>query len=291
MLRRVLLGATYDSVAADYGITRTAVERRVKALAAGLCRSGGVAELGEGSVAFVKRLRAARESILALLDSPPRTAPRRDRILSMEEVTRGALHIRRRSAEPWRDVALFYLLFVSGARPLEVARLRVGDYLNPDGSVRRRSELPAQASLTGRARPLFFASKRLDEALDNYLGERVARGHGAGVSGLHRGLDPASHLFLSSTGAPFAVTVRGEGERRRSLCRTMLETYRKLFRYARLEDLSALSVRRTVAARLFDRGADEDQVGLLLGIGERRAVRALVPRVPADLSKLVVDLV
>jgi hypothetical protein len=39
-----------------------------------------------------------------------------------------------------------------------------------------------------------------------------------------------------------------------------------------------LSVRRTFVARLYDRGADEDQVGAVLGIGERRAVREQFPR-------------
>jgi predicted transcriptional regulator len=45
-----------------------------------------------------------------------------------------------------------------------------------------------------------------------------------------------------------------------------------------------------VAARLFERGADEDQVGLLLGIGQRSAVRELMSRRRPTISELVNEL-
>ena len=39
MLRAVVQGRTYDSVAADFGVTRTAVERRVKSVAVQLTQA------------------------------------------------------------------------------------------------------------------------------------------------------------------------------------------------------------------------------------------------------------
>ena len=42
MLRAVVQGRTYDSVAADFGVTRTAVERRVKSVAVQLTQVVGV---------------------------------------------------------------------------------------------------------------------------------------------------------------------------------------------------------------------------------------------------------
>jgi integrase len=295
MLRHVLDGKTYDAVASDFGITRTAVERRIKALASRLCRDAGALGGNVGATAFVSRLRAARLSLLQALDNHRATATlssRTDRVVSEEEVAAGALRIRGRSPEPWRDVALFYLLFATGARPLEVARLSVGDYLTPGGAVRRESELPARASTTGRARPLYFASARLDEALGHYLRQRLERGHGVGnCLDRYRGLDPDSRLFLTPTGEPFRISHANDHVGRRSLCRPMLEVYRKLFRYAALEHSTPLSARRTLAARLIARGADEEQVGLILGIRERRAVRALLQSTRRDLPSLVADLV
>jgi len=262
MLRAVIDGRTYESVAADFGITRTAVERRAAILQA-----------------------------LERFDPGTGHGPRTDRVVSADEIARAVLRIRGRSAQPARDVALFYTLFVTGARPLEIVRLRVCDYMQADGQVRRESELPAVASITGKPRPLYFASRKLDDALDAYLAERLARGHGRSEPSTYRGLDPASSLFLSSTGEGFRITQYGAEGRRRCLCRPILETYRKLFRYAELEWATPLSIRRTVVARLYDRGADEEQVGLVLGISERSAVREQFPRVRPCMASLVQELV
>jgi len=294
MLRAVIDGRTYESVAADLGITRTAVERRVKAVAVRLCREVGIEGMNDGATAFVRRLRARREAILLALERFEPVAghtPREDRVVSADEIARAVVRIRGRSAQPARDVALFYTLFVTGARPLEIVRLRVSDYLQADGQVRRESEMPPTASISGRSRPLYFASRKLDDALDAYLAERLARGHGVADAAAHRGLDPNSSLFLSATGESFRITQYGAEGRRRFLCRPILKTYRKLFRYAELEWATPLSIRRTVVARLYDRGADEEQVGLVLGISERSAVREQFPRARPSMTSLVQELV
>jgi integrase len=293
MLRGVIGGRTYESVAGDYGITRTAVERRVKAVAIRLCREVGIEGMNDGATAFVRRLRERREAILLALEHfEPAVcrAPKEDRVVSAEEMARAVVRIRGRSAQPARDVALFYTLFATGARPLEIVRLRVHDYLQADGEVRRESELPASAAISGKPRPLHFASKKLDVALDAYLAERVVQGHGVSDNPAYRGLDPDSPLFLSATGEAIRIAQHGEG-RRRCLCRPILETYRKLFRYAELEWATPLSIRRTVVARLYARGADEEQVGLVLGISERSAVREQFPRARPSLASLLRDLV
>ena len=55
-------------------------------------------------------------------------------------------------------------------------------------------------SPTGKSRPVFFASSKLDDALTTYLRVRTECGHGLGYSSSFRGLDPDSRLFLSATG-------------------------------------------------------------------------------------------
>lgn len=69
------------------------------------------------------------------------------------------------------------------------------------------------------------------------------------------------------------------------------ETYSKLFKQAELEGVSALSVRRTVVVRLNERGADEDQIGLLLGISERRAAREFLRKRKPSIAALVDELI
>lgn len=294
MLRHVLSGSTYEAVAAEFGITRTAVERRVKSLSGRLSREVGIEGLSEGGTAFVRRLREHRDAILQALEHfepAPAPASRATRVVSPEEIELAIKRIRGRSAQAVRDVALFYLLFATGAKPLEIARLRVKDYVDAQGEVRAESVLPSGAAITGRARPLYFASRRLVEALDLYLAQRLERRHGLGESDAWRGLDPESPLFLTPSGAGFPIVYHGEEGQHRYLCRAILETYRKLFRYAELEGVTALSVRHTVAMRLYERGADEEQVGLILGISERSAVREMFPRQRPTLAVLMQDLV
>ncbi len=294
MLKAVIDGDTYDAVATRFGVTRTAVERRVKTIATELTRAVGVDGLNEGGTAFAQRLRRHRDAILIALaefESPKPYGPRQTRIVSTDELAQAVLRIKGRSRRPWHDQALFYMLFATGARPLEIARLEVRDYLKPDGGVCRESQVRAEVAITGKARPLYFASTKLDALLGPYLQERVEQGLGLGEAGSYGGLNPRSRLFLSVTGAGFPITPNGKPGQRRYLCRAILEAYRKLFRYSGLQDVTSLSVRHTVASRLYDRGADEDQVGLLLGIGQRSAVRELMPRRKPTIAELVDELV
>lgn len=294
MLRSVLDGDTYEVVARRAGVTRTAVERRIKTVAVQLSQRVGIEGLNRDATAFVQRLRQHRVAILAALDDfepPERFGPRTSRVVSNEEIARAAQRIKGRSSRPWHDQALFYLLFATGARPLEIARLEVRDYLNSDGSVRVASEMRAEAAISGRARPLYFTSTRLDAVLDQYLSERLAQALGLGEPAAYRGLDPRSLLFLSPSGEGFRITSYGEDGQRRHLCRPILETYRKLFRYAELRGVTPLSVRLTLASRLYERGADEEHVGLLLGIGARSAVRELFPRPRPTIPELMREVV
>ncbi|MDF3831965.1 site-specific integrase [Cupriavidus basilensis] len=294
MLKAVLEGGTYQAVAAERGVSRTAVERRVKSVAAKLCAIVGIPGLNEDGATAVRRLRQHRHAILSALDAyDPLDCiePEKVRVLTGEEILQGAQRVLRRSRQPWHDGSLYYLLFTTGAWPLEIARLEVRDYLNAAGEVRRVSEWRADVTIKSRARPLYFASRRLDECFQCYLAERLAQGLGLGRDGAFRGLDPHSRLFLSTSGRGFEITPYGEGGRQRFRCRPILETYRRLFRYAGFKQMSAMAVRHTVAARLYARGADEGQVGLLLGIGERSAVREMFPRPQPGLDELVVDLI
>ncbi len=295
MLRAVIGGETYEAVAMRFGVSRTAVERRIKSVAVQLTQVVGVDGLKEEGAAFVRRLRLHRDAILVALEGfepPPPVGARPARVLSAPEVAQGAVRIKGRTRRTWHDLALYYMLFATGLRPLEIARIEVRDYLHADGSVCRESELRAEAAINGKLRPLYFSSKRLDDALAGYFRERLAGGHGLGGPDVYCGLDPGSRLFLSPSGEPYKVTPNnGEPGQNRYVCRALLEIYRKLFRYAELKGLSTQSARLTVISRMYERGADEDQVGAILGIGERSAVRELLPRPRPTLAELLDELI
>ena len=293
MLKAVVSGDTYEAVSARFGKSRTAVERRIKAVAIELSKIACINGLNEEGAAFVRRLRLHRDAILVALESFKPAAPfgpRQTRIVSRDEIVQAAQRIKGRSSRPWHDLGLFYMLFATGARPLEIARLEVRDYLKADGTVRRESQMRAEVSISGKTRPLHFSSTKLNEVLALYIQERQSKRLCLGTSDDYRGLDPESRLFLSATGEGFKIKPYGKEGQRRFLCRPILETYGKLLRYSELEGVSALSVRRTVISLLYERGADEDQVGLLLGISERSAVRELLSRNKPSIAALVDEL-
>ncbi|RTL56515.1 MAG: site-specific integrase [Rhodocyclaceae bacterium] len=295
MLRAVINGETYEVAASNFGVSRTAVERRIKSVAIQLTQAVGVDGLKEEGAAFVRRLRLHRDAILvALKDFEPRVhvGTRAARVLSVTEVAQGAVRIKGRTSRTWHDLALYHTLFATGLRPLEIARLEVRDYLLADGSVRRESELRAEAAINGKPRPLYFSNSRLDEALTAYLQERFRCGHGLKEPESYRGLDPGSRVFLSSSGEAYKILPNNDAPGQdRHVCRALLEIYRKLFRYAELKGLSAQSARLTLISRMYERGADEDQVGVILGIGERSAVRELLPRPRPTLAEILDELV
>ncbi len=294
MLKAVIDGKTYDAVAAEHGVTRTAVERRIKAFALILSREVGIDGLNEEGLAFVQRLRKCQAAIHAALERyTPNSSPEKHvgRILTDDDIALLVQRTRARSACPQRDVALLYVLFSTGARPLEIARLEVRDYMNQDGSVREESVMREEVAVNRKTRPLFFISTRTKEAVDRYLAERLHQNADMQNFSHFRGLTPHSRLFLTEAGAPFEIVSYGEGGQRRFLCRGILDVYRKIFRRTGIEGVSALNARRTVAARLFARGATEDQIGEVLGISEMKAVRELLPKGRQSLQAVMRDLV
>ncbi|MCL1961963.1 MAG: site-specific integrase, partial [Desulfovibrionaceae bacterium] len=293
ILQAVLAGQTYDAVAAAHGLTRTAIEHRVKRLAKLLHRKVGIDGVNPEATGYVHKLRAAKSGVEAAImrfeagdvrpEMPQKTVSDKD-LNAM--IHRAGL----RSPTPLRDMALIHIVLATGARPLEVARLEIGDYLDANGSVRACSVMRAAVSVNRKERPLFFRSAAAIKAIDAYLNFRLIQekkaSHGRAP---YRGFAPTERLFLNDSGQPYAVLCQEREGSSRFLCRQMLDTYRRIFKRINMHGLSALTLRRTVALRLDARGADEEQIGLVLGITEKQAVRALLPSRP-DIFELMADL-
>ena len=295
MLKAILDGQSYTVVARESGLTRSAVEQRVKALARDLQAVVGVEWVGEDEVPTAKGMRSRKDNYLEALEHyrPQRAvgAGKGSRVLTAEDIEHAVAMARQHSHCGDRDVALLLVLFATAAKPLEIARLEVRDYLTEDGSVREQSVLRADAAINGQERPLYFASPKVVAAVNAYLEERVRRGQGASPWTPYRGLDPASRLFLTADGQAMPIRVRAIGNRKHHLCGVILDIYRKAFARAGLKGASALCARRTAARRLTERGCDVDQIGAVLGLKERNSVRNLIPSEHESLQAAVRDLV
>ena len=100
-------------------------------------------------------------------------------------------------------------------------------------------------------------------------------------------LDRHGPLFLGAEGEVYPITPNGGEGQNRYVCRPLLEIYRKIFRQADIPGLCTQSARLTLMSRMYERGADEDQVGLVLGIADRSAVREQLPRPRPELAKVL----
>ena len=186
--------------------------------------------------------------------------------------------IARHSRSARRDIAMLLLLTSTAAKPIEIARLQVRDYLTSEGAIRRHSLLRAEIASGGKPRPLFFCTNATNDALDAYLAERVRCRHGAWFSPQYRGLDPDSPLFLTSTGQVFPVRRREHHGAQQWLCAEIHEVYRRILRHgATLPNTQ--SARRRLAHQLWRRGTRLHDIAELLGL-QPRAVKKMLEAVP-----------
>lgn len=293
MLQAVLGGESFSAAGRRYGVGRSTAEREVKALARVATTQTGIAGVERQSLATLQGLRQSHRLVLQAVQAfePGVQRPGRQWDLDADDIATGARRVRARSRNAARDVALLYVLFTTGAKPVEIARLQVRDYLEADGSIRRRSALPPQAAVNAHARPLFFVSQRACLAVDDYLRQRLQRHHGlGGAADAYRGLDPESPLFLTDDGRRFELRCRSEIDAR-TTCRLMSATYHAIFERAGWPGLTTQAVRRMVAARLLTQGTPPHQAAELLGLSSAAGVRRLLgpPRV-TDLGAAVAAL-
>ncbi len=211
--------------------------------------------------------------------------------LTDNEIRGIADRLRRYSSQPEGDLALFYLLLTTGAKPLELARLRVKDVIAPTGALRREACLPAMASINGMARPVFFKSEVAVDAIMAYVRYRVAKGHGVGTAARYAGLAPTTPLLLNGDGRVYRIVASSDNGCKRYLCRGILEACRRIFRTAGIDGLCASTLRRTLARRLRDRGATLEQIGEALGISDRKSLRDLLDVRHVDLPTLFDEIV
>lgn len=283
-------GATFVAAGEAFDVGRSTAERTVKKLLNAVARDVEIPGMDGEMPMSLQRLRQVKAEVLAAVAAWEPSSSVRNFVLTADELAAGVARVRSRSENANRDVALVFVLLSTGAKPIEIARLQVRDYLNADGSVRANSEFREAVTTNGKSRPLHFTSARVCEAIDSYLTERRRRGIGTESPLAYRGLDPESGLFLTESGRSFEITPRSATDKRLT-CRLMISTFRTIFVRAGWPGFTAQAARQNVARGLSGRGADADQVGRLLGLTSQRAVKRLLQGTRPPLEVLTRDLV
>jgi integrase len=291
-MRAVLGGRTFQDVGRDHGLTGGAVSCRVKRLALRLCTNDLLAGINPKALNFVNKLREHGEQIETALcrfesNGFPLQKPSPKLMLSPREIA-VVLHCAcLRSSAPLRDVALVHVALTTGAKPIEVARLRISDYLNRDGTVCDASRMRADIAYNHRERPLFFRNSDTVSAIDAYLAqgrESQETGHMA-----YRGFSPGEFLFLNDAGKPFKVVCRQGVEGNKYSSQELVDTYSKILARSGMRGMRLQVFRRTLARKMLERGASEEQIGIILGIADGKNVRKLLPPRPS-LGELMKDI-
>ena len=286
MLRAAAAGIAYDQIAAAHGVTKSTVSVRVRRLAHALQQIVGVLEVDEEASPTASLLRNHRHAYLEALEHfRPAAAPLLQHVqatLAPAQIGMLLKKIDRHSHSPLRDKALVHVLFSTGAKPLEIAQLTVQDYLDAAGQVRRVSVLRAEIAANGADRPLLFECGETISAIDAYLAERAGAGRNSMEAASHRGLDPASRLFLSRDGRAFQV-LRTQGGKRQAVCKEIHDIYRRIFSHAGLAGVHTACARRMTALRMKARGAATQEIAEALGV-KRAAVRKLFKSVATPAS-------
>src|SRR5215813_6823992 len=159
MLVRVLEETPYSVVAKEFGVGRSAVEKRVKDLERRVRHLIGVTGAGREEPLNIHQMRALRHEYLKAIDTfrNAQVAEKKlQRPITENDLARAAELTHRHSNCPTRDTALLYTVFATGAKPIEIARLRVRDYLTPDGVPVEEAVLDEQRAFNGKPRHIFF---------------------------------------------------------------------------------------------------------------------------------------
>ena len=188
-----------------------------------------------------------------------------------------------------RDAALLLTCFGTGMTVTEICRLRVSDYLTEAGPVLVDSQVRAEIAYNHRSRPLCWTSKKLTNAIDAHLSERLVRGHGVSTRAMaFRGLDPDSPLFVSGrTGEGLKISAQVRNGKTYYSANQLTRLYTRLFSMAGIEGASSQSGRRTLAVKLKRRGIDLRHISEILGVESLEAVKKLCAGDPVRLGDIV----
>lgn len=266
-----------QQIAARHRVGKSTAERRIKALLTLL--GGDLKMVPVASRLCLPALKAHADAVMDAALRCPAPEGKGTAILGSDDIDKGVACLRRCSARPRRDVAMLVMLFATGVKPVEMARMRVGDVLTPDSLIRHTARLSFPREPTaedgGSSRLLPLTGPRVQETLRDYLAERAAAMRHGGGAGLD-GLDHAASLFLTDGGEPFRTWVRGSNGV--VFCPRIFEVLSAIFRLAGWPGVRPSVARRTFTGRLVAGGATVDEVQSLLGLRTARTARRLVAK-------------
>ena len=181
-----------------------------------------------------------------------------------ESQFRQAVAVARTHDQAARNVALLYFSAALGLRAKEMSLLLVGDVL-ADGMIKDEVLLTRATTKGRKQRLIYLTNKDVRKALTVYLDERRQ----TDAIALH----PLTPLFRSRKGGAFTPN-------------TMQMLFKRMFRWAGLDQASSHSGRRTFATSLIEKGVDIKAVSVLMGHASVSTTAGYVEDNPLRLKRI-----
>lgn len=173
-----------------------------------------------------------------------------------------------------RNVAIIWMLFGSGLRVNEVAKLTVSDLVRSTGEIKTTFTIPSSYTKTGKSRTAYILAKAHREAIAAWIGQRTTECVFVAESADYGGLRPDSPMF--------AVTKKGKSWRTMAfrdkkykdaegnvcttkVCGSMQNLISEIFKSSGLHHGSTHSGRRTLATWLDRKGVELETIQKILG--------------------------
>jgi len=173
-----------------------------------------------------------------------------------------------------RNVAITMMLFGSGLRINEVAKLKVKDVFRSNGELKKTFIIPAKYTKTNKSRVAYIVVPQQRQALESWCAQRLGDNGMLADDGTYGGLDGDSPLFLSKKSGwrkfafnkkKYTIKVNDKNViTETEVCSSLENLMREIFKGAGIQGGSSHSGRRSLSTWLDRKGCSLELIQYVL---------------------------
>lgn len=180
----------------------------------------------------------------------------------------------RRGSLGYRNVAIIWMLFGSGLRVNEVAKLTVSDLVHDSGEIKTTFTIPSAYTKTHKPRAAYIVVKGHRDALERWIEHRRDESVFMASDSTYRGLSPESPMFAVTKKGRYWRTMSFKDKKYRDaegnvrttkVCSSMQTLISEIFRNGGLPAGSSHSGRRSLATWMDEKGVELETIQKILG--------------------------
>lgn len=179
----------------------------------------------------------------------------------------------RRGSLGYRNVAIVWMLFGSGLRVNEVAKLTVADLVHKSGDIKTTFTIPSAYTKTNKPRAAYVVVKGHRDALERWIEHRRDESVFMASDPAYRGLSPDSPMFAVTKKGRYWRTMSFKDKKYRDadgnvrttkVCSSMQTLVSQIFKDSGL-DSGSHAGRRSLATWMDEKGIELETIQKILG--------------------------